>query len=586
MTKNQFSKNPKEFYPEDEGADLSFLSEEKPPVTKDEVRQAEAIRKVYQREKKYLEDRIVSEEKAWRSKLYSNDNEKENQRPSCSSYMWSAVVNKHADMMDNFPEPVFLPREESDKDQARLLSSIVPVILERNGFEQVYSDAEWYKIKHGTSCIGVFWDTSAENGRGDISIKNIDLLNVFYKGGIKDIQDSPNLFICASVPYDSVKEEFPFADIPAGSEAESLTSYESNESLDRSDHVLLVDWYYKRKVGGKTVVHLCKYCGDEVLYASENDPELRESGFYDHGLYPIALNTLYPEEDSCTGYGVIAATQNAQSYIDELDELLLSYAKTALKPRWFAKKSAGVNVKQYLDSSEAIVDVEGDLDAERLRQITVTPINPIYFNILERKITELKETVGNRDVNSGGTGSGVTSGAAIATLQEAGNKTNRDAVKTDYRAFVRVIKLILELIRQFYSDERVFRVTSPNSGEEFIRYTNRGLLPKEENGITKVSVFDISVRAQKNNPFSRLAQNETAAELYKMGAFNPQYARQALIMLSMMDFDGKEEIKALIEENAANEWMPDDRGEKSSLKKPYPYDLVSRANASYKEGVL
>lgn len=569
-----------------EKSTVSFFEDERLPVTKDTIRQAELIRKSYQREKRYLEDRIVSEEKAWKSKLYSGDNDKENQGSSCSAYMWSAVVNKHADMMDNFPEPVFLPREESDKEQARLLSSIVPVILERNGFEQVYSDAQWYKIKHGTSCIGVFWDTSAENGRGDISIKNIDLLNVFYKGGIKDIQDSPNLFICASVPRESVKEEFPFADIPQGSEAESLTSYESNESLDRSDHVLLVDWYYKKRVGGKTIVHLCKYCGDRVLYASENDPELKEQGFYDHGLYPVALNTLYPEEDSCTGYGVIAATQHAQSYIDELDELLLSYAKTALKPRWFAKKSAGVNVKQYLDSNEAIVDVEGDLDAERLKQITVTPINPIYFNILERKITELKETAGNRDVNSGGTGSGVTSGAAIATLQEAGNKTSRDAVKADYRAFIKVIKLVLELIRQFYSDERVFRVISPNSGEKFIRYTNRDILPKEENGITKVSVFDISVRAQKNNPFSRLSQNETAAELYKMGAFNPQYARQALIMISMMDFDGKDEIKALIEENAANERLPEERGQDVNLKRPYPEELISRANASYREGVL
>lgn len=579
------NKYPNEALSGEKSTDLSFFNDERLPVTKDTLRQAELIRKSYQREKRCLEDRIVAEEKAWRRKLYLNENDKENQ--GHSSYMWSAVVNKHADMMDNYPEPVFLPREESDREQARVLSSIVPVILERNDFEQVYSDSEWYRIKHGTSCIGVFWDTGAENGRGDIAIKNIDLLNVFYKGGIKDIQDSPNLFICAAVPRSSVKEEFPFADIPQGSEAQSLTSYESKESLDRSDQVLLVDWYYKRRVGGKNVLHLCKYCGDELLYASENDPELRTKGFYDHGLYPITLNTLYPEEDSCTGYGVIAATENAQRYIDELDELLLSYAKTALKPRWFAKKSAGVNVKQYLDSNEAIVDVEGDIDSERLRQITVTPISPIYFNILERKITELKETVGNRDVNSGGTGSGVTSGAAIATLQEAGNKTSRDAVKTDYRAFVKVIKLVLELIRQFYSDERVFRITSPEAGESFIRYTNRELLPKEENGVTKTSVFDICVKAQKNNPFSRLSQNETAAELYKMGAFNPEYARQALIMLSMMDFEGKDEIKTLIEESAKGEGLPNTGGNReSALKKSYPEELAARANASYREGIL
>ena len=160
-------------------------------------------------------------------------------------------------------------------------------------------------------------------------------------------------------------------------------------------------------------------------------------------------------------------------------------------------------------------------------------------------------------------------------------------MKTDYRAFVKVIKLVLELIRQFYSDERVFRITSPEAGESFIRYTNRELLPKEENGVTKTSVFDICVKAQKNNPFSRLSENETAAELDKRGAFNPEYARQALIMLSMMDFEGKDEIKTLIEESAKGEGLPTTGGNReSALKKSYPEELAARANASYREGIL
>ena len=564
-------------------------------VTEEDVRRAEDERKSYRESKKSLEDRIVAEEKAWRLKLY--DGKKTADPTRGSAYMWSSVVAKHADMMDNYPEPVFLPREESDSEEAKKLSSIVPVILDRNDFEAVYSDSEWYRIKHGTSCIGVFWDPSSSDGRGDIAVRNIDLLNVFYKSGIKDIQESPNLFICAECDRDAVKAEYPFASLPVTG-ADALSDYDSDEKKDKTKSVLVVDWYYKKRVNGKTVVHLCKYSGGEILYASENDPYLREKGFYEHGLYPVVFNTLYPEEDSCTGYGLIAVSINAQLYIDELDSLMMSYAKTALTPRWFAKKSAGINRAQYEDKGSSIVEVEGDIDSEKLKQITVNPISPIYFNILERKIDELKETTGNRDVNSGGVTGGVTSRAAIATLQEAGNKTSRDAIKADYRAYVKVIRLVLELIRQFYTDERVFRITDPNDGVSFISYSNGALMPRaltiggepvlsySGEAITRKPVFDIVVKAEKNNPFSRLSQNETAAQLYKMGAFNPETADQALIMLSMMDFEGKEEIVSKVAAAASEYKKSTEIINDGKMPVSYPNTLLKRRAQAAREAVL
>ena len=186
---------------------------------------------------------------------------------------------------------------------------------------------------------------------------------------------------------------------------------------------------------------------------------------------------------------------------------------------------------------------------------------------------------------------GVTSGAAIATLQEAGNKTSRDAIKADYRAYVKVVRLILELIRQFYSDERVFRITDPNEGVSFISYSNEALKPKtlfsysgEE--IKRTPVFDIAVKAEKNNPFSKLSQNETAAQLYKMGAFNPETASQALIMLSMMDFEGKEEIVQKVSEAAGRYSVSTEPGDNESLPVSYPETLLKRRANAAREAVL
>lgn len=528
---------------------------------KKKIADGEALLQKYKEGKANLEQRIVDEENAWRLQMWQK--ETNNTTPSSSAYMWNAVINKHADIMDNYPIPALLPREESDKEEAKMLSSIIPVILERNDFEETYSNAAWYKLKHGTSCYGVFWNPKAENGTGDILVNTIDLLRIFWDPTVSDVQKSPNLFICAAVDNDVLKAQYPDKDIQ-GSKY-NLTEYEKDDNVDRSKQSLVVDWYYKKSIGGKTIVHIIKYTGGTVLYSSEEDPKYANRGFYDHGMYPVVFDTLYPEADKVGGYGVISVTKDAQMYVDALDGLLMSYAKKATTPRWFKKKDVGINEEEFADWSNPFVTVSGDITEERFRQLTLEPPSGIYFSLLERKIEELKETIGNRDVNSGGTGAGVTSGAAIATLQEAGNKTSRDAIKTSYRAYVKIIRLVIELMRQFYTTDRTFRILNVNDGgvtkEEFVTYSNRNLagqvipdingnptLSSSGQAITRTPVFDIDVKAQKTNPYSKLSQNETASNLYQMGVFNPENAQSALMMLSMMDFEGKEEIVAKVTE--------------------------------------
>lgn len=525
------------------------------------ITEGEAILQRYKNGKANLEDRIINEEKAWRLQMWQG--ETNNVTPSSSAYMWNAVVNKHADLMDNYPIPALLPREESDKDEAKMLTDIIPVVLERNDFEETYSNAAWYKLKHGTSCYGVFWDSTLENGMGDISIKNIDLLRVFWDPTVSDIQKSPNLFICAAIDTDVLKSQYPDKDIT--SNAQGLKEYESEETIDRSNQSLVVDWYYKVNNGTRDIVHYIKYTGGTVLYSSEEDATYGKRGLYDHGMYPLVIDTLYPEADSLTGYGVISVTKDAQMYIDALDSLMMEYAKKASTPRWFKKKDVGINEEEFADWKKPFITVAGDITEERFKQLTLNPMPGMHYNLLTRKVDELKETIGNRDVNSGGTGSGVTSGAAIATLQEAGNKTSRDAIKTSYRAYVKIIRMVIELMRQFYTTERTFRILGVNDAgqaeEQFVTYSNEHLASQPMlnangekmadeigNSITRMPIFDIDVKAQKTNPYSKLSQNETASNLYRMGVFAPENAQSALMMLSMMDFEGKDEIVAKVSE--------------------------------------
>ena len=172
----------------------------------------------------------------------------------------------------------------------------------------------------------------------------------------------------------------------------------------------------------------------------------------------------------------------------------------------------------------------------------------ICLGILNNKIDELKETSGNRDFSQGGVSSGVTAASAIAALQEAGSKLTRDMVKGGYRAFSELNMLAIELIRQFYEEPRFFRVIAPNGSEEFISYDNASITPKKQSGLfgieiaSRVPIFDIKVSSEKSSPFSKISQNELALQLYNAGMFNPELKTQALAALSMMDFEGKDEI--------------------------------------------
>ena len=111
-----------------------------------------------------------------------------------SAWLLNCLANKHADAMDNYPEPVVLPPEAGDPADAQILSAVLPVILEQCGFEQTYSDMWWRKLKSGTGVLGAFWNPAKNGGLGDVDIRCIDILNLFWEPGVTDIQDSQGVF--------------------------------------------------------------------------------------------------------------------------------------------------------------------------------------------------------------------------------------------------------------------------------------------------------------------------------------------------------------------------------------------------------
>ena len=545
------------------------MQSKKHVIGKAEVQRAADLLEAYRRGKQSLDRRILEDERWYR--LRHGAAVRPGEPAPASGWLLNSLLGKHGDMMDNYPAPDVLPREPSDMQDAKTLSRILPVILERSDFEGLYSRNAYPKLRHGTACYGVFWDPEAEDGRGDVRVTAVDLLNLFWEPGVRDIQDSRNLFLVTQCDNDLLDAAYPALRGKLRAPIDSTNQRIPEDVLDRSGKSQVVDWYYKKRLpNGKTIVHFCKFVGSTVLYASENEHMFMSQGLYDHGQYPFVLDVLFPLEDSPAGFGYVDLMKGTQGYIDQLDAIILNNARLAGRPRWFYRDACGVNEQEFADFTRDFVHVTGRLDADDLRQIEVEPLPAFIANHLQNKVEELKETSGNRDFAQGGTNSGVTAASAIAALQEAGSKLSRDLIKGSYRAFTQVCTLVIELICQFYDDSRAVRITGEDGKPVFL--TLGGLARRDCH-----VAFDIQVRAQKASPFTQMSRNEQAKELYRLGFFRPDLAGQALIALEMMDFDGIETVKKRIAaQGGVQQSTVNPQGTASSTKQGAPLTVAQQ----------
>ena len=527
-------------------------------IGREQVQAAQQTLQRYKEGKANLEQKVIQNVQWYKMRHWDymeKDESKGSEVKPKSGWLFNCIANKHADAMDNFPSPNFLPREEGDKEEAARLSSIVPVILDQNGFEDSYDDEANDKLTEGTGVYGIFWDASKLNGLGDISVVQCDILSLFWEPGVRDIQKSRNFFSVELMDNDLLIGQYPQLTGKLGGKTVDVSQYIYDDTVDTSNKSAVVDWYYKKYQNGKIVLHYCKFVNDEVLFATENDHQKYPNGWYDHGKYPYVFDPLFKIKGSPCGFGYIDVGQSSQEYIDRGNQAIMQNMLANAKPRHFIRKDGSVNEKEYADLSKDFIHVDGNLGQDSIIPVQGKPLSNIYVQVVHDKVDELKETTGNRDVSNGGTTGGVTAASGLAAQMEAGSKLSRDSNKGSYRKFRQVCEMIVELIRQFYDLPRTFRILGENGAEEFVEYSNKGIKPQHlgfQNGVNlgyRTPLFDIEISAQKQSPYSKLSQNQLALEFYSAGFFNPQMADQALACLDMMDFDRKQFIMQKIAQN-------------------------------------
>ena len=545
--KSDFLKSNGVEFEEKETKKRTKKSSAKLPIGEDEIRNAIQTLNDYKAKKQNFDKRVIDNEEWWKMRHWNSiRSEKQDTEPT-SAWLFNSIMNKLADYSDSFPEPHIRARSADDVNEAERIKNILPMICEVNDYENTYMETCLSKIKNGTGITGVFWNMEKD----EIDIQPIDVLSIFWQPGVKNIQASRNVFTLELVDNDILREKYPDVKLDTSSDI-SASKYQYEDKPDTSEKSTVVDWYYKKN----GVLHFCKFVGTSILMSTENEPQNFPNGLYDDGSYPFVVDTMFRMEGTIAGFGYLDVCKSPQEYIDKLDQAIIQNAFMCARPRYFIRNDSSINSEEFLNWNNPLVKTNGNLGEEDLRQISVKQLDSGVYSARDGKIYELRQTSGNSDFNTGTTAKGVTAASAISQLIETGSKASRLAIRGTYRAYRSIIYMVIERMRQFYTEPRYVRIIGEDGEQYFETYDNSRLVQQKKESLSgeityRLPQFDIEISAQKSAPYSKLSQNELALQFYSNGFFDPQNAQKTLACLNMMDFDHKQEVVKAVQAMAA-----------------------------------
>ena len=159
-------------------------------IDKEFLQKALRMFDVYKADKEQLVQRVKQNENWYKKWHLVNEREpidrEKGELNTATAFVFSAIENKYADAVDNFPMPNILEREPSDSETASILSKVVPVQLEISDFKACYKKNCRKKLKHGTAVYGVFYNQESD----DIQIKAINMMSIYCDMHLENVQDS------------------------------------------------------------------------------------------------------------------------------------------------------------------------------------------------------------------------------------------------------------------------------------------------------------------------------------------------------------------------------------------------------------
>ena len=459
----------------------------------------------------------------------------------------STIENVRADLVDYLPEAIV----SSDAPEYDALSEIFTQIIHENHLRCAY-DEEYLKMTHdllvggyGVQQIG--FDEAANGGMGGAYISHVDARSVLFDPLASELQDGRAVFKFTHHTRDWFTQHYP--DKAAELREDGFMFDTPEEQLLTADcekTILLIECWrrvYDAK-REKYAVHMMLLAGGMML---EDSRDTRPDGYFSHGEYPFVITKLFERKGSCLGYGFVDMFETSQRNSDKLDQIVMKNALLASHNKLLITGASGFDPADLRDWSKEVH--QGD-NLNGISWFATAPLPSYMLHYIAEMRNSIKEESGANEFARGMTHAGVTSGTAIAALQEASSKRSRMAARNIHAAFRKAVCQEIEIEREFTLRARCEKSLASIGAEMGMdaRAANIAKLSAIEKALDRLedlpAEFRITVKVVKENAFSVLNNNETVFRLVSAGMITPDVGLQLLI------FDGKDQAVQLMKAKA------------------------------------
>lgn len=493
------------------------------------------------------------------------------------NYAWSQCESIISRLTGWVPTPDFEAMEPGDEDRANLLNMFIPYELNVIKFKPKHIRAVRRMVVHGPLVYMTLYDPTVKGGRGNNrftgqnDIIPLEFGSFFPDPAVKDfinLQKGRAHIINHLMTLDYIRKRWPKQGAKVMPENRS-----SDTEIFDVDNETIMNTTYSREDNQTTANVLAYWYKGKPKYMSDEDKKIfkelaqeklsegldpseceakasgqmdgihclyvtvgnvfleHKSYVYDHGQYPIVARTLFPEENNPWGKGYMRDLISPQTMLNRFVELAAEVTSKMGNSVIVYGTAAGLSDafkqiwKRFRSVAGAMLPVQGDVN--QVKELQGVPPNPGIMQYIQHFLEMMQKIPGMFDSANGAANSNVTSGRQSEALISAAQGRLSLAAELIEDAVQEVIEQYISLCAQFYTSERVTRITNkdisfsrdslikrvptdyevkdPLSGEMIIRQLSEEYVPE----------FDIKVNIGVEKPKDREYYIQTAMNLFK-----------------------------------------------------------------------
>lgn len=457
------------------------------------------------------------------------------------------------------PFPDFEAQEENDEEKAQMLNDFIPYELRQIGFRSKYGLAVKSGIIHGPIIMQVSYDPTVEGGRGmyrfegQNDISPVEIENFFPDPRVRDfiyLQKMGAIIKRFHYPLEYIRERWgkqgekvqsDGGDHYSGDQGGfSYTDVGGEQSTNNRNTAQVLEYWYRglpkivttedkelfteqvetMMAEGKDPSEMVarvdgSVSGVHCIYVTTGGVFLEHKAYvYDHGKYPFSARTICPVEGSIWGKGFMRDMVKPQQMLNRFSELAIeTMSKQGNGGIMYEEGAISKNHIRVWKETRSVpgamlpVAMNGISKVKELEGINVPTT---IFNMINHYLEMLQKIPGQYDSANGQASSNVTSGEQAKALISAASTRLNTVTDAIQEMLEEVFSQYIELMAQFYTTERVARITGRQV--KVSRDTIVNSVPTDmtfETGETQelqeefVPTFDIQINIAADKPVDR-----------------------------------------------------------------------------------